>query len=98
VAEAQVATAQLAALLPGRAPSPRAWRVIEARVRAGNQGPGDPSSRGRRLWDLADWFVVATVIGLYLYGSPLDMRRRAHPPERERSVRPASSQALLSPR
>ena len=93
VTEAQVVTAQLAAVLPGRAPSPAAWRAIESRVRAGRQGPSDPTSRGRRLWELADWFVVVTVIGLYLYGAPLDTRRRAPDPERERSVRHAS-QAL----
>jgi hypothetical protein len=98
VAEAQVATAQLAALLPGRAPSPRAWRAIEARVRSGAQGPGDPASRGRRLWELADWFVVATVIGLYLYGSPMDTRRRGNSPDRERAVRNASQGVLVSGR
>jgi anti-sigma-K factor RskA len=98
VAEAQLATAQLAALLPGRAPSPGAWRVIEARVRASTPGPGDPASRGRRLWELADWFVVATVIGLYLYGSPMDTRRRGHFPERERAVRNASQGVLVSGR
>ena len=80
-------TAQLAALLPSRAPSPKVWRAIEARVRVAAPAPGDPASRGRRLWELADWFVVATVIGLYLYGSPVDPRRRGQPPERERSVR-----------
>ena len=83
VTEAQVVTAQLAAVLPGRVPSPRAWRAIEVGVRS---GPG----RGRRLWELADWFVVVTVIGLYLYGAPVDVRPRSQAPERERAHRHAT--------
>ena len=66
--------AQLAGTVPGRLPSPQLWRAIEARL---GDLPRDPRAR-RYVWrELAGWFVAAAVIGLYLYGVPLDTRRRA---------------------
>jgi hypothetical protein len=75
VLEAQLVTAQLAAVLPARPLPPRTWDAIEARL--AENAPADPAARGRRLWELADWLVAATVIGLYLYGAPVDARRPA---------------------
>lgn len=68
VLETQIVGARLAAMLPGRALRPRAWQVIEARVA---EGSAEAAARGRRLWEVADWLVAATVVGLYLYGAPV---------------------------
>jgi hypothetical protein len=68
VLETQIVTARLAAMLPGRSLRPGTWQVIESRL---GEAPGEAAARGRRLWELADWLVAATVVGLYLYGAPV---------------------------
>ena len=74
VDEARAVAVSLSRGLPGRAPSPRLWRAIEARL---GEIPREPGAR-RRMWrELAGWFVAAAVIGVYLYGAPIDNRKRA---------------------
>jgi anti-sigma-K factor RskA len=72
VLETQIVAARLAAVLPGRALRPGAWEAIESRL---GEAPGEAAARGRRLWELADWLVAATVVGLYLYGAPVSTPR-----------------------
>jgi len=73
VDEARAVVVSLSRGLPGRAPSPRLWRAIEARL---GDIPREPGAR-RRMWrELAGWFVAAAVIGVYLYGTPIDTRRK----------------------
>ena len=72
VLDTQLVSARLAAVLPGRSVRPEAWQAIEAQVMA---TAGEATARGRRLWELADWLVAATVVSLYLYGAPVTKPR-----------------------
>jgi anti-sigma-K factor RskA len=74
VADAERITAQLALAVRPRRPSADTWRSIEARIRAGDTG--EPNGRGRGIKELVGWFVVATLVGLYLYDVPIEVRRR----------------------
>lgn len=74
IAEAERIAAKLPLAVRPRRPSPDTWRAIEARVRAGDTD--EPSARGRGIKELVGWFVVATLVGLYLYDVPIEVRRR----------------------
>ena len=76
VAEAQTVAVKLAAALPPRTPPPRVWRAIEARLPEEPGDPPEPNLTGRRLAELGSWLVVATVLGVYLYGAAPAPRRR----------------------
>jgi anti-sigma-K factor RskA len=78
VAEAELVAARLgAALMPDR-PSPHVWRNIALgldQVPRSSPLPDD-AVRRRGLYHLCGWLVAATVVGLYLYNTPVDLRRR----------------------
>jgi anti-sigma-K factor RskA len=74
ISEARVVAARLASAVPAQAPSANVWRAIEARVGASRRAG---ASRWRILRELSGWFVAAAVLGFYLYGAPVDTRRRA---------------------
>ncbi len=78
VAEAELVAARLgAALMPDR-PSPHVWRNIALGIdqaRPASPFPDD-AVRRRGLYHLCGWLVAATLVGLYLYNTPVDLRRR----------------------
>jgi len=80
VASAEMVAARLgAALIPER-PSPEVWRAIAARlpqhqeIDRGAANLPDEAARRRGLYHLCGWLVAATLVGVYLYNAPIDLR------------------------
>jgi hypothetical protein len=92
VTEAKMISSKLASTLPHRHPSPQIWNAIEARI---GQVLPDAAAR-RRMWrELAGWFVAAAVLGLYLYGAPLESRKKAVATESSSTVRVQQAMGLM---
>jgi hypothetical protein len=85
VGEARRVTARLSAAVPARAPSPRLWQAIEARVADVPTGAGRDERR-HRVRELGGWVVAAAVMGFYLVSTPVDRSRRAGAVEGRRST------------
>jgi len=78
VEEARHVSARLSAVVPARAPSPRVWRAIEARIADVPIGAVAPRPRMR---ELGGWFVAAAAIAIYLLSAPGATHRRAMAPK-----------------
>lgn len=84
VGEARRVTARLSAAVPARAPSPRVWQAVEARIVDVPRG-GGTDKRRHRVRELGGWAVAAAVMGFYLVSTPVD-RSRAVAVEGQRST------------
>ena len=84
VASAEMLAARLGAALIPQRPSPEVWRAIAARlpqhqdvargaVEEAATAPDD-SARRRGLYHLCGWLLAATLVGVYLYNAPIDLR------------------------
>lgn len=70
--EARQVTEHLFAAALARAPSPRIWRAIEARI---TDVPPKAVGRRRPVREFGGWAVAAAAIGFYLFSSPMCTRR-----------------------
>jgi hypothetical protein len=84
--EAALVASRLGGSLQAAMPPPRVWQRIAAEVRGNRTGGPVPvtlvgaaeieEAHRRGLYQLCGWLLAAALLGLYLYASPFDLRRR----------------------
>lgn len=108
--EAALVTARMGATLQPLVPPARVWQRIAAEVRANRAGgpvaisiaraSSIEEARRRGIYQICGWLLAVTLLGLYLYAFPFDLRRRhptvTNPAEPETALSGVSAGAELS--
>jgi hypothetical protein len=85
VEQAALVAARLGTALSPSLPPPHVWQNIAAQVRTQRAGGALATvasaatleeARRRGLYHLCGWLLAAALLGIYLYASPFDSRRR----------------------
>ena len=108
--EAGLVTARLGTALQPVVPAARVWQNIAAEVRTHRAGGAVAVSiarassieeaRRRGIYQICGWLLAVTLLGLYLYAFPFDLRRRhpavTSPAEQETALQSVSPGTQLS--
>lgn len=115
VEQASLVAARLGAALSPSLPAPHVWQNIAAQVRtqpvsgalvSAGSAASLEEARRRGIYHICGWLLAAALLGLYLYASPFDVRRRqsstpgasVEPATAMRGATTASAQLVSAPR